>query len=817
MTVLMKLLRSGFVAFLILSVLGGILALGIYLFLEPGLPSVTALKDVQLQTPLRVYSQEGDLLAEYGEKRRKPLRLGQIPQSMQQAFLAAEDDRFFKHPGVDYQGLLRAAAHIIRTGEKGPGGSTITMQLARNFFLTRERTYSRKLKEIFLALKIERELSKHEILELYLNKIYFGHRAYGVGAAAEVYYGTPVDELSLDQIAMIAGLPKAPSTFNPIANPDRALLRRNYVLGRMRDLEFIDEQVYAATITAPITALVHSPVVAVNAPYIGEMARDEIFARFGPDAYTRGYRVYTTVKSKLQRAANNALRTALLAYEERHGYRGPEARIETNDLDDQSTWSGRLANYRSVGGLQAALVVKTDDKHAQVYVRNGDTKTLDWDGLDWARPYINENRMGPKPESAADILSPGDIIRIRQTEAEKWRLAQIPSVSGALVSLDPKDGSVIALIGGFDFYLSKFNRVTQAQRQPGSNFKPFIYSAALEKDFTPASIINDAPVVFNDTSLEDMWRPENYSGKFFGPTRLRVALTKSRNLVSIRLLNNMGKQHAMDHILKFGFDRERLPLDLSLALGSGTMTPLEIASGYAVFANGGFQVAPYFIQHIKTADGNVVYQANPQIVCAAPCAASDEKTATTDPVPDVDSEIAGTSEIQQRITPATRIITAHTAYQMVSMMKDVIRFGTGKRAMALKRSDLAGKTGTTNDQMDAWFSGYNSEVVATVWVGFDQLKTLGNRETGAAAALPMWIDYMRVALEGMPEHTMKQPHGMVTVRIDPKTGLLADADHANAIFETFRADRVPTRTSLGSGQVSGSTYQQPVELPEQLF
>ncbi len=817
MTVFKKLLRFGFVAFFILSVTGGLTAVGVYLFLEPGLPSVTTLREVQLQIPLRVYSKEGNLLAEYGEKRRKPLQLAEIPQTMQQAFLAAEDDRFFEHPGVDYQGLLRAAAHIIRTGEKGPGGSTITMQLARNFFLTRERTYTRKLKEIFLALKIERELSKHEILELYLNKIYFGHRAYGVGAAAEVYYGTHVNALSLDQIAMIAGLPKAPSAFNPIANPDRALVRRNYVLGRMRELAFIDEQTYAENSTAPISAQVHSPVVAVDAPYVGEIARNELFARFGPDAYTHGYRVYTTVQSKLQHAANDALRTALLAYEERHGYRGPEARIEANDLEDQSTWSKHLANYRTVGDLHAALVLDTDDKQANVYLRNGDLQVLDWNGLAWARPYLSGNRRGPKPESAADVLAPGDIVRIRQTEDEQWRLVQIPAVAGALVSLHPKDGSVVALVGGFDFYLSKFNRVTQARRQPGSNFKPFIYSAALEKDFTPASIINDAPVVFNDTSLEDMWRPENYSGKFFGPTRLRVALTKSRNLVSIRLLNSMGKQHAMDHILKFGFDRERLPLDLSLALGSGTVTPLEIATGYAVFANGGFRVTPYLIERIETADNTIVFQANPQIACPTPCAAGDQETQTTESKANADAELTGADETYQSITPAPRIISALNAYQMVSMMKDVVRLGTGKKAMALGRSDLAGKTGTTNDQMDAWFSGYNSEIVATVWVGFDQLKSLGNRETGAAAALPMWIDYMRVALEGTPEHTMKQPQGMVTVRIDPKTGLLADAHHANAIFETFRADHVPTRTAYGSGQVSGGTYQQPVELPEQLF
>jgi penicillin-binding protein 1A len=815
-----KLLRSGFIIFLVLSIIGLIATLGIFLWLAPGLPTVATLKEVHLQVPLRVYSREGDLLAEYGEKRRKPMRLDEIPEQMKKAFLAAEDDRFFEHPGVDYQGLLRATLHLIRTGEKGQGGSTITMQLARNFFLTRERTYTRKLREIFLALKIEKELTKEEILELYLNKIYLGNRSYGVGAAAEVYYGVAPSLLTLAQIAMIAGLPKAPSAFNPIANPERANVRRNYVLGRMLALGFIAKKDYDTASQAPITASLHSPIVAVDTPYVGEMVRSEMIAKYGNEAYTLGLRVFTTISTELQQAATKALTAGLLAYDRRHGFRGPIGHIELSpgDAANMNTWDAALARERSVNKLRTALVLKVDNRSANVYLGEGQFKTLPWEGLSWAHSFVNENQKGPQPKTAADILRPGDIIYVSVSTEGNWRLAQIPQVTGALVSLDPKDGAILALLGGFDFNLSKFNRATQAKRQPGSNFKPFIYSAALERGFTPASIINDAPVVFNDAALEDTWRPENYSGKFFGPTRLRVALTKSRNLVSIRLLYSIGIDHAVDHVMKFGFEPSQIPNNLSLALGTGLVTPLELASGYAVFANGGYRIYPYFIDRIVTAGDEPLFQADPHVVCEELCQRADSEPERTDGII-TSPDPVGKNTNGNPPTPAQRVISATNAYQIVSMMRDVITRGTGRKAKQLGRSDLSGKTGTTNDQRDAWFSGYNSDIVATVWVGFDKLDPLGSRETGAKAALPIWIDYMRVALKDSPEHTLKQPDGMVTVRIDPDTGLLASSENPRAIFETFRAEDVPARAALETSRKSASDDSQSnsVASPEHLF
>jgi penicillin-binding protein 1A len=815
-----KLLRSGFIVFLVLSIISIIATLGIFLWLAPGLPTVATLKEVHLQVPLRVYSREGDLLAEYGEKRRKPMHLDEIPELMKKAFLAAEDDRFFEHPGVDYQGLLRATLHLVRTGEKGQGGSTITMQLARNFFLTRERTYTRKLREIFLALKVERELTKQKILELYLNKIYLGNRAYGVGAAAEVYYGVAPDSLTLAQIAMIAGLPKAPSAFNPIANPERANVRRNYVLGRMYALGFIAKKDYDTASHAPISASLHSPIVALNAPYVGEMVRSEMTSKYGNEAYILGLRVFTTISTELQQAATKALTAGLLAYDRRHGFRGPIGHIELSPDDDvnMNTWDAVLAHEKPVNKLRTALVLKVDDRGANVYLGEGQFETLAWEGLSWASSFVNENQKGPRPKTAADILRPGDIIYVSVSMKGDWRLAQVPQVTGALVSLYPKDGAILALLGGFDFNLSKFNRATQAKRQPGSNFKPFIYSAALERGYTPASIINDAPVVFNDAALEDTWRPENYSGKFFGPTRLRVALTKSRNLVSIRLLKSIGIGHAIDHVTKFGFEPNQIPNNLSLALGSGLVTPLELASGYAVFANGGYRVHPYIIDRILTVGGELLFQAEPDVVCEVRCQHTDSEPERTDDI------ITSTDPVGENTNgnlpkPAQRVISATNAYQIVSMMRDVITRGTGRKAKQLGRSDLAGKTGTTNNQRDAWFSGYNSDIVATVWVGFDKLEPLGSRETGAKAALPIWIDYMKVALKDSPEHTLKQPDGMVTVRIDPDTGLLASIENPRAIFETFRAEYVPARAAHGTSRKSAfdDSQSNPAATPEHLF
>ncbi len=820
-----RLLRGGVFAALGLVTIGAITVLGAYLYFAPGLPSVTSLKNIQLQTPLRVYTRDGDLLAQFGVKRREPLALDEVPHLMRKAFLAAEDDRFFHHPGVDYHGLLRAAWQVLRTGKKQQGGSTITMQLARNFFLTSERTYERKLKEIFLALKMEQELSKRELLELYLNMIYLGNRAYGVAAAAEVYYGVDIGKLKLDQIAMIAGLPKAPSRYNPIADPRRAVERRDYVLGRMRELDFISKKTYRAALARPVTERLHKPDVTVEAAYVAEMVRAAMVARFGASAYTGGYKVYTTITAKLQRAARSALRQGLIAYDQRHGYRGPEGHIDPKQLTSNAARDAALAKYSPVGGLRPGIVLGTKDKQAEVYLHGNQRIHLGWNALSWARPYINENNRGPQPSYARDVVSRGDVVRVARDHKGVWRLSQVPAISGALVSLDPNDGSIAALVGGFDFKHSNFNRAVQAQRQPGSAFKPFIYSAALENGFTPASIINDAPVVLGSTGLVSIWRPENYGGTFYGPTRLRVALAQSRNMVSIRLLNSIGLHAAIEHIAKFGFDPQRLPLNLSLALGSGTVSPLELASGYAVFANGGFRIEPYLIERIEQYDGDLIYEANPAVVCHDPCR-------TREMLPNVAAVSAQKSsvftargvegaslELRRRLPePAPRVITAANDYQMVSMMKDVVRSGTATKAMVLQRSDLAGKTGTTNALNDAWFSGYTPDLVTIVWLGFDAPRSLGAGEVGGVAALPVWIDYMRVALKGRPERNLPQPKGMVTVRIDPDTGLIASANSDDGIFETFVADQVPRRTAPEPQSVSDRPYRsQPVEIPEQLF
>jgi penicillin-binding protein 1A len=789
-------------------------AAGLYWYLAPKLPPIDSLKDVQLQEPLRVYSKDGRLIAEFGEKRRTPLKFKQIPPLMVNAVLAAEDERFYQHPGVDWQGLTRAVVHVIRTGEKGPGGSTITMQVARNFFLGREKTYLRKINEILLALKIEKELTKDDILELYFNKIFLGHRAYGVEAAALVYYGSRLDELSIAQTAMIAGLPKAPSRFNPIVNPERAMARRNYVLGRMRELETITEEEYQVAVATPVTARLHGLSVEVEAPYVAEMVRAYAEELLGEDAYTAGYRVYTTIDSHLQEAANQALRKNLLAYDQRHGYRVPEFHV---DLEDPTvSVDAVLADIPATAGLLPAVVVGVEDKTVTAHAKIFGEIQIPWSGLEWARAYVDENRRGPKLESAHDVLERGDVVRV-QLQEDGWRLVQVPEVEGALVALDPEDGAILSLTGGYDFYRSKFNRATQAQRQPGSNFKPFIYSAALEYGLTPASIINDAPVVFDDPGLEAVWRPENYSGKFFGPTRLRVALYKSRNLVSIRLLRAIGIDYALEYLKRFGLDVDRIPHDLSLALGSGSVTPLEMATGYAVLANGGYLIEPYFVDRIEASDGSLWYQADPMRVCRdcdpkAHVVVNLAANAALDEVVLADDEVDATPY-------APRVLSPQNAWLMNSLMRDVITSGTGRRALRLRRSDLAGKTGTTNDQQDAWFSGFNQKLVTVTWVGFDQLRPLGRRETGAGAALPMWIDFMGVALDGMPEETLAQPDGLVTVRIDPESGLLASASQPGAVFETFRSENVPRQSLVETSTSPGSTPASTPEsgVTEQLF
>ncbi len=811
---------AGFGMFLL-----GVVATGIsYIYVAPSLPSVDILKDIRLQVPLRIYTRDGRLIAEFGEKRRVPLRYDQIPETMIHAFLAAEDDRFFHHPGVDYQGILRAAINLAVTGKKGQGGGTITMQVARNFFLTRQKTYIRKLREIFLALKIEHELTKEEILDLYLNKIYLGSRAYGVGAAAEVYYGTDVDHLTLAQVAMIAGLPKAPSADNPIANPKRALERRGYVLRRMHELGFIDDQAYAEADAAPVTAVYHGLRPEVDAPYVAEMVRDDMIQRFGDDAYTAGYTVMTTLDSRLQPAAQRALRQDLDSYDRRHGYRGPAGHVELGPEAGPGDWADALKDRARVGDLWPALVLKLADQSAHVFVQGVGEGDIGWDGLSWARSALSDGHVGAAPKTAADVLKVGDIVYVKRAD-QGWELAEVPTVQGALVSLDPVDGAVVALSGGYDFNQSKFNRVLQAQRQPGSSFKPFVYSAALDKGFTVATVVNDAPVVFADKSLEDVWRPENYSQKFFGPTRLREALVHSRNLVSIRVLRTIGVPYALDYLKRFGFDPDRLPHNLSLALGSASVTPMEMARGYAVFANGGYRITPYYIQRISDSTGKVLFAANPPLACpgcaaielhppapvpapvhtdtaAAAQAATPASTGASGPVergtdtvqtPAPGETAAEAAAPVQALELAPQAITPQNAYLVTSMMRDVIRHGTGRNALVLHRDDLAGKTGTTNEYSDAWFGGFNDNLVTVAWAGFDQVQSLGFGETGAHAALPMWIAFMGAALEHAPETPLVEPPGMVTVRIDPKTGLRAGAEDPNAIFDVFRVGHVPDK------------------------
>lgn len=778
-----------------------------YAYIAPELPSTEALRDVQLQVPLRVYDRDQRLIAEFGEKRRTPVAIAEVPDLLVKAFLAAEDDRFFQHPGVDYQGLVRAGLELARTGEKRQGGSTITMQVARNFFLTSEKTYLRKLTEILLALKIERELNKDEILELYLNKIYLGHRAYGIAAAAQVYYGTSLDALSVAQMAMIAGLPKAPSRYNPISDPQRAVIRRNYVLDRMFELGFIDAATRDAAQAEPDQAQVHAAAIEVEAPYLAEMVRAELFARYGEEAYTKGLRVYTTLDGNHQAAANAALRAGLLEYDRRHGYRGAERKLALPAGTDTAETAKLLRKEMPLGGLLPAVVVAVEAKSCRVVLRDGSELALDWDALSW-RSYVSADQRGPAPKNAADVVAVGDLVRLARVvdkDREGWRLAQLPAAEAALVALNPDDGAVQALVGGFDFARSKFNRVTQANRQPGSAFKPFIYSAALERGFTPATILNDAPIVFDDPSLDKAWRPENYTGRFYGPTRLREALVHSRNVVSIRLLQEIGVRYAIDFVQRFGLRKETLYPNLSLALGTGTVTPLEITRAYAVFANGGYLVDPYFIGSIVDAEGDVLYQTQPKHAC--PGCASVAET-----LPLNASAQAGDANVMLQ---AKAVLTPQNAWLMTSMLQDVVRRGTGQRARELGRDDIAGKTGTTNEQRDAWFCGYNHGLVASAWIGFDVVAPLGDKETGGQAALPIWMRYMGKVLEGVPDQRLEQPPGLVTVRIDPQTGLLADSGQPDAVFETFREDQVPSSISLGNtapGQPAGGAG-----LPEQLF
>lgn len=756
---------------------------GAFLYLSPNLPSVDSLRSIQLQIPLRVYSADDKLIAEFGEMRRSPIRFDDIPQAFIHALLAAEDDNFANHYGVDITGLMRAATQLLKSGQIQTGGSTITMQVAKNYFLTSERSFSRKINEILLALQIERELSKNEILELYVNKIYLGNRAYGIEAAAQVYYGKPISELSVAQLAMIAGLPKAPSAFNPLVNPARSKERRDWILGRMYRLGSLDESSYRQALAEPETARYHGATPELDASYIAEMARAEMVGRFGSAAYTDGFRVYTTVSSERQIAANNALNSGLIEYDQRHGYRGPEANLANAPRD---TWLQELAKYRSLSGLQPAAVTQVETSGILVITRDGQEHTVSWDSMKWARPYLGINSMGPRPQRPADVVKVGDVVRIRwQDEAAVF--SQVPQAQAALVSLDPEDGSIEALAGGFSFGQSNYNRAIQAKRQPGSSFKPFIYSAALDAGYTAASLVNDSPIVFVEQGMDRIWRPKNDNNTFLGPIRMREALYKSRNLVSIRLLQTMGVDYTINYITRFGFNAQDLPRNLSLALGTATLTPMEIATGWTTFANGGYKIEPYLIQRIEDREGNLLFEANPARV-------PPRETKTTDvEVHPVQSNPVIADGEQTPAAPrfAEQVLDERTAYIMTSMLQDVIKRGTGRRALALGRDDIAGKTGTTNDSIDSWFSGYNADLVTTVWAGFDQPQSLGRNEYGGTVALPIWMNYMGAVLKDMPEHPPAEPDGLLKLRIDPFSGRAATPSTPDAYFEVFKSEDSP--------------------------
>ncbi|MBV8497284.1 MAG: PBP1A family penicillin-binding protein [Gammaproteobacteria bacterium] len=787
------------------------------------------MRNVELQVPLRVYTRSGALIAQIGEQRRIPVGYDQIPDLVKHAFLAAEDERFFEHHGIDYFGVVRAVLIDVISGEKSQGASTITMQAARNMFLTLDKTARRKLQETFVTYRMEHEFSKQEIFGLYLNVIFFGQRAYGVAAAAEAFFGKTLDQLDVAEAATIAGVPKAPSRYNPIVNPELAAQRRAYVLRRMRELGFIDAAVAAAANQEPMQARAHAPLYDVEAPYVAEMARLELRQRFGANVETTGYRVYTTIDARLQAAANRAVRVGLIEYDRRHGWRGPAGHVDL-PAHEEPDYEDLIDEYSAIGNLSPAVVVAVADKSARAYVKTLGMVQIDWDGISWAHRELRNETTGPAPRDAGQVLARGDVVYVVADSAGRAQLGQIPEAQSALVALDPNDGSIVALVGGFDYFTNKYNRVTQARRLPGSGFKPFLYSAALENGLTPATVLLDAPIVLEGSGGEDAWRPENSTREFGGPTRLREALVRSRNLVSIRVLKEIGIPTAIDYISRFGFDPKSMPHDLTLALGTLEATPLDVAAGYCVFANGGFRVTPYFIDRIEDSSGNVVWRAAPRMVCAqcqpeevpgvpgtaAPAAAAPVQiadrgrglavmpanAAAAPAGTSASSAAASAGPAAAQALPASevapRVISAQNAWLMADMMADVIKRGTGRRALALGRSDVAGKTGTTNEAKDTWFNGFTRNLVASVWVGFDQERPLGESEEGARTALPIWIQFMHEALKGVPEQPRPVPDGLVTLRISPETGTLVSAENPDGVAEMFMMNHLPASDAGGA-------------------
>ncbi|GAA4859881.1 penicillin-binding protein 1A [Luteimonas vadosa] len=800
-----RFLRWTFLGIAAVAILGA-LGLGtLYLVVSSKLPDVQSLRNVALQEPMYVYARDGRLMALFGETRRYPVEIGEVPERMKQAFIAIEDNRFYEHGGVDYKGVARAIWLLATTDDKRvPGGSTITQQVARQFYLSSEYSYTRKLAEMLLAMKMERELEKDEIFELYLNKSFFGNRAYGIAAAAEFYYGKSLDRLSLDEVATLASIPKFPSSGNPITNPERARIRRNYVLQRMRELGFISAAEERAAQAVAMHAAPHERPVEVHAPYVAEMVRQEMIARFGGDVLTKGYHVTTTIDPALQAAADLAVRDGLRTYDHRHGWNKVEQTFELAEGEDAATASARLRGIPAQAGLLPAIVLRSGNGTADVVLASGTTLTLDAASSRWT---------GRTPGA---LLTRGDLVRVRRIEPETkegetpgpaakptWQLDQLPRAQSALVSMEYDTGALRALVGGLSFAGQKFNRATQARRQPGSSFKPFIYSAAFERGFNPASIVLDAPVVFRMRRGQE-WRPQNDDGRFLGPMRIREALVRSRNLVSVRMLDAIGVDYARRYISNFGFDEAELPPNLSIALGTPSLRPLDIARGYAVFANGGFRVTPWFIDVVRDRDDKIVFKENPPIACrgctrpggtsqaaaqvvdgfnlgpaAPPPAAAADATAESGPKP------AATPPADAVIAP--RAIDERIAYQLVSMMRDVVQRGTGTAAKVLEREDVGGKTGSTNDHRDAWFSGFGGNVVTSVWVGRDDNRSLGYREYGGKAALPIWIDYMRVALKDVPLASNEPPPGMIKVAVSA-SGRLLPTESDGGLTEYVKAE-----------------------------
>ncbi|MEZ8034236.1 penicillin-binding protein 1A [Vibrio crassostreae] len=829
----MKFIKRLFIFTLICMILGVSTIFGFYYYVKPELPDVATLRDVELQTPMQVFSQDGKLISQFGEKRRNPVTYDEIPRHLVEALIATEDSRFYEHPGIDPIGITRAALVVAMSGSAKQGASTITQQLARNFFLSNEKKIMRKIKEIFIAIHIEQLLSKEEIMELYVNKIFLGHRSYGFGAAARVYFGKDLPDLTLSEIATLAGMPKAPSTMNPIYSVERATNRRNVVLRRMLDEKYITQAEFDDARSEKLISKYHGAEIELSAPYVAEVARAWMVERYGEQAYTSGMKVYTTVDSKLQKAANQAAIKNLLGYDERHGYRGAEKVLwqTAQSAWDQEQIVKHLKSQPTYGDLVPAVVTAVDSKSAQIWVKNQGEGTIEWQGMSWARKFLTDNRQGPAPSQAKEVLAVGEQIWVRHeavtgdevseepteesatAESETpivWRLSQVPNANTAFVAMNPNNGAVLSMVGGFNFVHNKFNRATQSIRQVGSGIKPFIYSAAIEKGLTLASLINDAPINQWDKSQGTAWRPKNSPPTYVGPTRLRIGLAQSKNVMAVRVLREVGLDDTRNYLTRFGFDIDEVPRSETIALGAGSLTPMKVAQGYSVFANGGYYVEPFYISRIETPFGETEFEATPKVVCKDDC----QQQMTADPMADEFAE----QDVDAKVQYAPQVISEQNAFLVREMMYSNIWGGgdwsagtgwngTGWRAQPLKRRDIGGKTGTTNDSKDTWYSGYGPGMVATVWVGFDNHnRNLGRTkansnlgknqitgaEAGAKTAEPAWVDFMGTALAGVPAERKELPDNIVRVRIDRETGLLTNKFDSSSMFEYFEKGTEPT-------------------------